>query len=444
MRISNNMMVKKYRKSLNNSLDTLTQLQNKVSSGRNFDKFSQDPINAMRANNLHHNYSAIKNYQSNVSSAADQLTTAEGAIMDIHTAVDEALHIDGLQGITGTAGKDERMIIATKLDTVLSSIVQTLNTKHADVYVFGGLNTSDAPFSVSENGDLLFRGINVDTGKLENEDGAISYAGKAKVSFGKANGDVFNGYTLSVTNDNTQPYNQAVVDADNKTITVNLSAGSTSGDLQTVLSDTANITFTGADTTEIQSADFSLITVDDATVTLAQSTSSVTNTIDLSEVANEKFFIDIGVGLKFNADNTVDSQSALDISTNGLKFLGYGVDNDGKPNNVFSLVKQLKEGLAADDFNYDEVNSVMTKLDSSNTDNVLSQITRLGVQSGYIERMSNRFEDNELNTETKLGLVENCDQVEAITDMTMQNYAYRATLQMGSNILQSTLLDYLS
>ena len=110
MRISNNMMVKKYRKSLNNSLDTLTQLHNKVSSGRNFDKFSQDPINAMRANNLHHNYSAIKNYQSNVGSAADQLTTAEGAIMDIHTAVDEALHIDGLQGITGTADMMRRSV----------------------------------------------------------------------------------------------------------------------------------------------------------------------------------------------------------------------------------------------------------------------------------------------------------------------------------------------
>ena len=444
MRISNHMMVKKYRKSLNSSLDKLTQLQNKVSSGRNFDKFSQDPINAMRANNLHHNYSAIKDYKSNVSTAADQLATAEGAIMDIHTAVDEALHIDGLQGITGTAGKDERMIIATKLDTVLSSIVQTLNTKHADVYVFGGLNTYDTPFSVSDNGDLLFRGINVDTGKLENEDGAVSYAGSAKVSFGEANGDVFNGYTLSVVDDVTQPYNKATVDADAKTITVNLSAGSTSGDLQTVLKDTANITFTGADTTEIQSADFSLITVDDASVMLGESTSSVTNTVDLNQVANEKFFIDIGVGIKFNADNTVDSQSALDVSTSGLKFLGHGVDSDGMPNNVFSLIKQLKEGLAAEDFDYDKVNSTMVKIDSANTDNVLAQITRLGVQTGYIERMSERFDDNELNTESKLGIIENCDQVEAITDMTMQNYAYRATLQMGSNILQSTLLDYLS
>lgn len=442
MRITNSMMVNRYKKNLNNSLSTLTDLQSKVASGRNFDKFSQDPINAMRANNLYTNISNITNYKSNVSDANDMLLTAEGAVMDIHSVVDETLFTDCLLGVTGTTGPDEREIISTKLQTVQDSILQTLNTKYADIYVFGGLNTSEAPFSLSENGDLLFRGVNVNTGKLDNEDGAVSNLGDVKVSFGKQNADAFNGYQIVITSDAAADFDKAVVNTDDKTITVNLNQGATAGDLQAVLNNPASVTIEG---TQPLNADFSLISVDDADAKVyAGSSAKISDTVDLEALANEKFYVDIGVGLGFNDDNSVNPQTALDISVSGLKFMGYGVDENGLPNNVFSLLKEITNNLKAEDFSYDDVLPYINKLDSQNTDLILGQITRIGVQSNYVTRMETRFDDTKFNANAKLGNVESCDEVEAISELTMQQYAYKVSLQMSANILQSSLLDYLS
>ena len=336
MRVTNGMMVKKYTKNLNNALNTLTELQNKVNSGRNFDKFSQDPINAMRSYNLQRDYSNLSDYQKNISDASSMLSTAESSVMEIHSVLQEAMGSDCLQAVNGTQGYEERVIIANKLRRVQKGILQTLNTRHSDTYVFGATDTSKAPFSVGANGDLMYRGVNVNTGETAD---------------GKA--------------------------------------------------------------------------------------------IDLKALANEKAYTDVGLGLRFNADGSVVDQSALDISVNGLSFMGYGTDDDGLPNNVYTIISQIADELSSEDYSYSKVSPLIEKLDKQNNSSVLNQITKIGVQTGYIKKMDDRFSTNEYNLTLKLEDVEMCDKVEAITDMTMQNYAYRATLQMGSNILQASLLDYL-
>lgn len=337
MRVTNNMMVKKYTKNLNNALSTLTELQNKVTSGRKFDKFSQDPINAMRSYNLERDYSNLSDYQNNINEASSMLASAESAVMDIHSVLQESMSADCLQAVNGTQGYEERVIIANKLRNVQKSILQTLNSRHGDTYVFGVTDTSKTPFSVDSNGELMYRGVNVNSGLTED---------------GKA--------------------------------------------------------------------------------------------VDLDALANEKFYTDIGLGLKFNADNTVNEQSALDISVNGLSFMGYGVDENGLPNSVYSIISEIADKLSSENYSYDEVQPLIEKLDSQNNSIVLSQITKLGVQTNYIDRIDQRFDNREYNLQLKIEDIEMCDKVEAITDMIMQNYAYRATLQMGSNILQASLLDYLN
>ena len=43
-------------------------------------------------------------------------------------------------------------------------MVQSLNAKYNDDFIFGGQATDEAPFSLDKNYNLYYRGINVDTG----------------------------------------------------------------------------------------------------------------------------------------------------------------------------------------------------------------------------------------------------------------------------------------
>lgn len=441
MRITNNMMVSSYQRNLTQSLNQLNKYSSTATSSRRFDKVSDNPVLASQAYKLRREYSQNADYQSNLNTVSSTFSTAENAMMSINTAFEEALQGDCVQAITGTSGADERAIIATKLRNVQDAILDTLNTKYADQYVFAGSGSSEAPFSLSDDGDLLYRGANVTTGVLENEDGAITTVGDLKVSFGEDNGEAFNGYTLSVVTDSGGAVGTASVDTDAKTITVTLAEGATAQDLQDVLQDSSAYTITGGETL---SADFSLITVDgDLTQIVGAGTSSaITNKADLSALANEQIFMDIGLGLKFNSDGSVNAQSALNVSITGLSFMGYGTNEDGVPNNIYTLLGDIADQLESDDYSLDNVQPYIDNLNDQES-TILSSITALGVRSNYIEKAQTRLSDQEYYLDEKIDDVEYMDPTEAIMNYKMQEYSYRAALQMGSNILQASLLDYL-
>ncbi|HAQ41610.1 MAG TPA: hypothetical protein DCM73_12795 [Clostridiales bacterium] len=162
MRITTGMMSNKYVRNLNKSANELYYLHDRVSTGRKFFKGSEDPVSAIKAYKLRREYRTTEMYDTNIRDVDSFLTTAETNLTEISNNV-ERVYTSYLKGITGTMGAEEREVIAKELDNLQNTILTSLNGKCESKYVFGGTSRDEIPFTVKDDGQLYFKGINVNT-----------------------------------------------------------------------------------------------------------------------------------------------------------------------------------------------------------------------------------------------------------------------------------------
>lgn len=434
MRVTVGMISRQYSSQLNKSLERMNYYNNRATSFRKFDKVSENPVSAAQAFRLRREYQSTDDYQTNLRDADNMFMTAESSMMAINKMVQEAGSGDCIQAITGTTGEDGREIIAKKLREIQNSILSTANVKFADQYIFGGTDRTQPAFTIGDNGKLLYRGADVDTGMYEK--GAQAAFNGSTVLFGKDNGALLNGYTFKVQDG---PAGTPVVDNTAKTITVslNLTGGATNADLQNALQSI------GAGT--VPGVDFTKVTVEGnaADKVLAGSSTPISDTANLAALADEKVYTDLGLGLGFDANRNINEQSAFNISLPGISYLGFGTTGNGVSNNLYNLLGQIADQLTAPDFSIEKIQPYLDNFETQQT-NLLTNITGMGTKSKFLDYTKTRLNDNQYNLEVKMNDVEMVDPALAIMDFKMQEFAYRAALQMGTKVLQPTFLDFMS
>ncbi|HBQ45811.1 MAG TPA: flagellar hook-associated protein 3, partial [Ruminococcaceae bacterium] len=139
-------------------------------------------------------------------------------------------------------------------------------------------------------------------------------------------------------------------------------------------------------------------------------------------------------------------QSAFDSAMPGIRYVGYGTDENGVPKNVFSLLKDI-EGYLKDDSA--SVSELVEKLNpyrdalQSAEDTFISSKTDIGARGNFLEETDSYLEAIGENLSEKDNQVEYVDFEDAITSFSTQQYCYLASLQVGSKVLQTSLMDYL-
>lgn len=442
MRITMGMISKQYGRNLNNALSELNKSADRATTFRKFSKASEDPFSAMKAYRLRREYQENYNYQENLSDVDSQILTAQSSMMSLNSLLQEASSGDSLQAITGTMSGEDRSVIATKLRTLQQTVLAQANVKYSDKYLFGGTNTSEVPFTAGADGALYYRGVNVNTGELEG--GPVAALGDGTLSFGKEMGDALNGYTLTVA-DGGAP---GTVSIDNaaKTVTVDLVPGATRQDLADALKGASGLTNADGD-----ALDFSQVSVSgaaDAPVAAGDTSGGISNNVGedgLKKLAEEQNYLDLGLGLKFKDDGSIDDQSVFNSAIPGLSFLGYGQSADGVSNNVYTLLGQIADQLdgTAGEFSMDSIQPYLDRFSEAG-DKLLAEVTKSGTKSNFLTSVKKNLESAGDNVNEKIVDNEYLDSADAILDLTMQRYAYTAALQMGTKIMQSSLLDFMS
>lgn len=191
MRITTNMMSNKYIKNLNKSANDMNYLNEKVSTGRKFFKGSEDPVSAIKAYKLRREYRSTEMYDTNIKDVDSFLTTAETNLTEISDNL-ETVYKSYLKGINGTMSSDDREIIAKELDNLQQSVLASLNGKFSDRYVFGGTSKEELPFTLDNNGELLYKGINVNSNNA-----ALEELSKEVINIDLGLGMTFNGSNLN-------------------------------------------------------------------------------------------------------------------------------------------------------------------------------------------------------------------------------------------------------
>lgn len=173
--------------------------------------------------------------------------------------------------------------------------------------------------------------------------------------------------------------------------------------------------------------------------------------VGTTEVPNSNsIYLDIGIDMTIK-NGRVDSRTAFNMTVSGLDCLGYGttevsyVDANGAkvtedfPNNAYEIMDEMAKAVS--EKNYERLGALNDHLKKT-FDNLVTEISDIGIRTNYLDRHTSRLEDEEFV------LTEIQDEVEYVkeTDELLNNknmeYSWLLTLQYGSKVLPKSLMDY--
>lgn len=232
MRISENMRYRLFQSCINRVGQQLTDIEKKISTQKNINAPSDDPIIFARSVEYNSELSISSQFSDNLK----RLNTLVSMYDTSLTTVEDQLEIVGrLAAGYGTADSSIRQSSAEELKNIIEHLVTVANTKLGDTYIFGGQQADSAPFRLNNDYSVTYNvsqhgedatDIYLDKGQL----GQFGLSGRealystTKIAFGSV-GNAYEGDIYS----NTESF-AYVISAANRTMyvdgaAVNLTAG---------------------------------------------------------------------------------------------------------------------------------------------------------------------------------------------------------------------------
>ena len=147
MRVTHHMMVENQIFHLTESLDKLNQLQEKVSSGKEYRSASDNPSGAVAALTIRSTLEKHEAYIDTGNTMDGWLTATDSALASIESMLGRAINLT-LDGTSDTMGTNERIALGEEIDIILRQVVDAGNTKHQDQFIFAGFKTNTQPFTL--------------------------------------------------------------------------------------------------------------------------------------------------------------------------------------------------------------------------------------------------------------------------------------------------------
>jgi flagellar hook-associated protein 3 FlgL len=146
MRISNSYLTQQSLSFLQNNLTNTSQLQQKLSSGNNINRPSDDPVGLVQVLDLSNTMRTDQQYSKNIQSAVAEANTSDSSMTSMVGLLQRAQEIT-TQAANFTTGSDGRKSIGLEMDQIIDQMVQLGNTEVGGTYIYGGMKTDTPPFS---------------------------------------------------------------------------------------------------------------------------------------------------------------------------------------------------------------------------------------------------------------------------------------------------------
>ena len=481
MRITNSMMTNQFLADANANLSRVSHYQEQVSSTKRVSHISDDPeatITALRARNK---LSGLDMYQKNIKTAGSYLKEAESAADELNDVL-QSVYENIVDAANGDMNDDNMAAIADEISCLQEEIVSVGNSTVGSAYLFGGFNftgstgpdgTKSAPFSVdAATGHLIYNGI--DMTQISSADDYDNYTdlmsrcadviGQSKTELAATTSDQYARDTVCAKAQDTLKSllancKAAMSAAEKFGIDASMSTGYqqlsdftdaltgmnedlsnecskqlSDGDAQSSencfsisnaqeLLDSIDELIGNTDTTSGVGLDYSMA---DAAAQLGSEMEAVLTASGAKDAlegeAGNRAKIQIGV------DNTVE------YTFTGLDLLGSG------KNNVYYMldkcVSMLRSGDSAG------LKGMISEVQDSQS-SVLSLETKIGATENRLDLINSRYDSSTQNyTEVKSDAID-ADMAESITNLMTAKTVYNAALAAGSELVQTSLLDFL-
>jgi flagellar hook-associated protein 3 FlgL len=395
MRISTSWMAQQ---SVNSMLDgqaNLSDLQNRINSGKRINQPSDDPVGAARALELSHMTADVAQYQRNITAAnarlglEDQaLSTSSDALTRVRTLV--------LQAINGSQTDETRADIAAELTQIRTQLMGLANGKDG-------------------NGDYLFAGNQVGAQPFALQGGTVVYAGddgQRMVAAGPgmqvATGDPGSAVFMNIPTGNG---------------TFQVSAGA--GNAGSAVAGAISVT----DRTQW----------DNGSYTIAFTSPTAYEVRDASNNV-------VSSGSYSNDGNAVVAFRGVQIAVSGTPAAGdsFGVGPSGKQD-VFTTLGNIIDALHTVGGGTAMRNALNEQF--SNLDQAIGTLTQtraaIGGRMNALDQQQSLNGDLSLQYQTSLSDVQDLDYYDAISKLNLQSTALQAAQMTYTKVQGSTLFDYL-
>lgn len=163
MRVADKTTQRNYLKYLNNARTDYAETNMKIASGNRFTKLSDDVSAGTRMLNSRVELFKSEKQLSNVQAINSEFKAVEDSMMSMNDVLNEIIGTKLVKAATETTGEAGRVTIASEIKSMKEELIQFANMKFATKYPFGGSTAKVAPFSLSDDGKLLYNGIDVDS-----------------------------------------------------------------------------------------------------------------------------------------------------------------------------------------------------------------------------------------------------------------------------------------
>ena len=145
MRITNGIIQRTALANLQTNMRRMLEAQDATSSGKRIHIASDDPIGASQVMQADGSLRALDQYKRNINSATARVNAEETALDTLTTILERAKEI-GITQAMASASPATRAAGKAEVDQLIASVVQLGNQQHEGEYLFGGLQSSTAPF----------------------------------------------------------------------------------------------------------------------------------------------------------------------------------------------------------------------------------------------------------------------------------------------------------
>lgn len=458
-------VMKGYRSNLMNSFIGMNSARNTMLSQRVFNSYAEDPAAAAKAFRLRKSRLMVDSQHDICNDVLKKYDTAYACLQSIDEVLDTkdgqyGAYMKTLKGVTlswlNDPTGDAREQLSKVLDQTSDLITQTMNQKYGDNFIFAGADGHNVPFEVKTMEDgtkkLFYRGISVDaavpdvmTFKDNNGDtqllevnagtNLVSQGGGSYIKMDTSALIKQSDFDDIITNDPTaQQPNILYKDAAGTPLCFN-----EKGEVVDPATYTGDIYYLNMDKAQ----------ADGLVMTTKDYDAACKDAEKLKYLANEKNYVDIGLGFKEDENGNLLDSSGFNAALPGISFLGYGVDEDGDPKNIYSIVQRLTEisdsvpegGKWTDDV-YDEFDRLVGKLETA-CSSFKTEFTNLAAGTTKLDNQEQLLVDNFDNLQEQYAALEDVDMVDSITSFIWAEYCYNAALKVGNSILSESLMDYL-
>lgn len=159
MRVTNLSLKYQIGSQIQASQKRLIDAQQTVSDGRRIRRLSDDPIALSRAFDFGARLSAVDQYRENAQYGTALLSLGTSTLAEVESLILSARDVAINAADAQTFG-DESIALADQIESITGQVMNLMNSRYNDRYIFGGHDLDTPPFAVGHDGLVVWQGDN--------------------------------------------------------------------------------------------------------------------------------------------------------------------------------------------------------------------------------------------------------------------------------------------